>query len=171
MPPSNTPAILGMIWAQGRRGVIGANGSVPWDLPEDRAHFESVTMGHPVVMGRRTWDSLAAENRPLAGRTNYVITRNDDWHPSGAIVVRSLDHALDAIGDQEAWIIGGAQIFSEAVGRANLAVVTEINHSYHGEAYAPGLGSEWVIEAAEPPKGWSVGSNRTEFRIVTYRKP
>ena len=170
MPPSHTPSIVGMIWAQARRGVIGANGTVPWNLPEDLVHFEQVTNGHAVIMGRRTWDSLPASARPLPGRTNVVLTRNDDWSAEGALVAHSLDDAIDAIGEDEIWIIGGGQIYSEAVGRANVAVVTEINHAYHGESYAPGLGSEWAVTATEPATGWSASVNGDDYRFITYRK-
>jgi dihydrofolate reductase len=162
-----------MIWAQDKRGVIGANGTVPWSVPEDLARVESVTKDHPVVMGRRTWDSLPETSRPVPARANYVISRNDELVAEGATVVRSLDEALEAIdasSDDEAWIIGGGQIFSEAVGQANVAVVTEINHAYYGETYAPGLGSEWSLISTEPATGWSKSTGGIEFRIHTYRK-
>jgi dihydrofolate reductase len=176
MHTPHPPKTIGMIWAQARQGVIGARGTVPWNVPEDLAHFELITLGHPVIMGRRTWDSLPESSKPLPGRTNIVLTRNDGWHADGATVAHSLDEALDALDalegeeDNEVWIIGGAQIFSEAVGRANLAVVTEIDHNYNGQAYAPGLGSEWAKISSVPPTGWDVSVNGLGYRILTYRK-
>lgn len=174
MAPWHLPATLGMIWTQDKRGAIGARGTVPWELPEGRQRVEEMTDGHPVVMGRRTWDSLPAATRPLHGRANYVISRSDDALADGATIVNSLDDALEAISaseDDEAWIIGGGQIFSEAVGQANLAVVTEIDHAYNGDTYAPGLGSEWTLETSEPATGWSTSSSGVRYRVLTYRKP
>jgi dihydrofolate reductase len=164
------PETVGMIWAQARQGVIGARGTVPWNVPEDLAHFELVTLGHPVIMGRRTWDSLPASSRPLPGRTNIVLTRDNGWSAAGATVAHSLDAALDAVDDDEVWVIGGAQIYSEAVGRANLAVVTEIDHNYNGQAYAPGLGSEWAKVSSDPATGWHTSVGGLGYRILTYRK-
>ncbi|HEV7567812.1 MAG TPA: dihydrofolate reductase [Microbacteriaceae bacterium] len=172
MHTPRTLKTIGMIWAQARQGVIGARGTVPWNVPEDLAHFELITFGHPVIMGRRTWDSLPASSKPLPGRTNIVLTRNDGWSAHGATVAHSLDEAIDALGvdEEEVWIIGGAQIYSEAVGLANLAVVTEIDHNYNGEAYAPGLGSEWTKIAADPATGWDTSASGLAYRILTYRK-
>jgi dihydrofolate reductase len=170
MSDSAVVPVLGMIWAQDKRGVIGAAGGIPWEPVDIATHFEDVTAGSPVIMGRRTWDSLPEARRPLPGRLNMVVTRNDEWRENGATPVRSLDDALDQIGNVDAWIIGGGQIFSEAVGRATLAVVTEINHGFRGDVYAPGLGSEWVVDNIEPAAGWTRSSTGFDYRVVTYRK-
>lgn len=93
-----TQPIVGMIWAQTNQGVIGADGGMPWHLPEDMAHFKRVTLGHPVVMGRRTWESFPDKFRPLPERTNIVVTRQPGWastpEASGAVVLDSLEEAI-----------------------------------------------------------------------------
>src|SRR6478672_6390738 len=110
---------LGLVWAQTNTGVIGQAGSMPWHLPEDMAHFSRLTAGHPVIMGRRTWDSFPAKYRPLPDRTNIVISRSPQRRAAleagGAIVVGSLPMALAEArrhpGAEELWIIGGGEIF------------------------------------------------------------
>jgi dihydrofolate reductase len=109
---------LALIYARAANGVIGANGTMPWHLPEDLAHFKALTQGHPVIMGRKTWDSLPARFRPLPGRTNIVVTRQADWHADGAQRAASLDEALslaEQSGAATAWIMGGAQIYAQAL--------------------------------------------------------
>jgi dihydrofolate reductase len=98
---------LGLIWARSPSGVIGRAGGIPWHLPEDQARFKELTLGHTVVMGRLTWESLPNKVRPLPGRRNVVVTRQADYMADGATVVGSLDEALP---DDEAWVIGGEQI-------------------------------------------------------------
>ena len=102
---------IGMIWAQARGGVIGEAGDMPWSLPEDMARFKAITTGHPVVMGRRTWESFPARFRPLPGRANIVITTDASYEAPGAQVVGGLEDALVLAGrlaeGGDAWIIGG----------------------------------------------------------------
>ena len=105
---------MGLIWAQSPSGVIGRAGGIPWRLPEDLARFKELTMGHTVVMGRLTWESLPRKVRPLPGRRNVVLTRQADYMAEGATVVRSLDEALT---DDETWVIGGEQIYALALPR------------------------------------------------------
>ena len=145
--------MIGLVWAQARdaagRPVIGAGGTMPWHLPEDLAHFKRLTSGHPVVMGRRTWDSLPPRFRPLPGRTNVVVTRQTGWgpgdpapdggRPAGAgstpvHVVGSVEEALGlaraaarATGSGEVWVMGGAQLYAATIGAADRCVVTEID--------------------------------------------
>ena len=95
---------LGLIWAQSTSGIIGRGDTIPWDVPEDLVRFKEVTLGHPVVMGRRTWDSLPASVRPLPGRRNIVLSRQAGFTVDGAEVVGSLDEALSEPG---AWVVGG----------------------------------------------------------------
>lgn len=173
MAALHSPIALGLIWAQDKRTAIGGDGTVPWSVPENLARIERVTDGHPVIMGRRTWDSLPASFRPLQGRTNLVISRSDDFEAPGACVVRSLDDALESIGAagaENAWIIGGGQILSEAAGQASVAIVAEIDHSYNGNIYAPGLGSEWALISTEPGGQWSASTGRVAYQTRTYRK-
>ncbi|MBP7457532.1 MAG: dihydrofolate reductase, partial [Ottowia sp.] len=106
---------IGLIWAQARNRVIGKNGVMPWHLPEDLAHFKRVTLNHPVIMGRKTWDSIPPKFRPLPGRTNIVVTRQADWHEKGAQCSSSLREALQQCeNSNQVWVIGGAQIYAQA---------------------------------------------------------
>jgi dihydrofolate reductase len=135
---------VNLIYAQARGGVIGANGDMPWHLPEDLAHFKATTMGAPVVMGRKTWDSIPPAFRPLPGRRNVVITRQSKWRAEGAEVAHSLDEALARLQDEtEVWVMGGAQIYAQAQSQAQRAVVTEIDADFAGDAFAPRLDGGW----------------------------
>jgi dihydrofolate reductase len=115
---------LGLIWAQSTSGVIGRDGDIPWQVPEDLIRFKELTVGHTVVMGRLTWDSLPPRFRPLPGRRNVVLTRQPDFTADGATVVHHLD---DALTDPDTWVIGGEQIYTLALPRANRCEVTEID--------------------------------------------
>src|SRR5213079_2628236 len=115
---------VGLIWAQSTSGVIGRDGGIPWRLPEDQARFKELTMGHTVVMGRLTWESLPAKVRPLPGRKNVVVTRQADYQADGATVVSDLEAALS---DDETWLIGGAQIYTLALPLATRCEVTEVD--------------------------------------------
>src|SRR4051794_35136615 len=128
---------LGLIFARARNGVIGKAGGLPWQLPEDMAHFKQVTMGCPVIMGRKTWDSLPQRFRPLPGRMNIVITRQPDWNELGATRAASLPEALAMChGQVRAWVIGGAEIFAQALPLAVTAEVTEIDADVEGDVFA-----------------------------------
>ena len=112
---------LGAIWAQTDAGIIGRDGDMPWRAPEDLVHFKKVTLGAPVIMGRRTWESFPPRFRPLPGRTNIVISRSvaEAQERDGALWVPSLDAALYAAA-VDAWIIGGGSVYAEALSRTNL---------------------------------------------------
>src|SRR3990167_6100109 len=129
---------LGLIFARARNGVIGNAGGLPWQLPEDMAHFKKVTIGCPVIMGRKTWDSLPERFRPLPGRTNVVVTRQAEWKAAGATRAASLPEAIAlCAGAPQAWIIGGAELYAQAVSLAQVAEVTEIEADFEGDAFAP----------------------------------
>src|SRR3546814_20842583 len=100
-----TDRTVTLIGARALGGVLGADNSIPWRVSEDMAYFKRVTMGHPVIMGRRTWDSIPSKFRPFSGRRNIVVTRDPQWHAEGAEVVRSLDDAL-ALPDGDVFIVG-----------------------------------------------------------------
>ncbi len=141
---------LGLIWAQAANGVIGRDGKLPWHLPEDLAHFKQVTLGAPVIMGRRTWDSLPPRFRPLPGRRNIVVTRQPQWQAGGAERAGSLDEALAlCAGADTTWVIGGAQLYALAAPAAQVAEVTHIEREVDGDAYAPVLGAGWREVARE----------------------
>lgn len=170
--------ILGMIWAQTNQGIIGADGGMPWHLPEDMAHFKRVTTGHPVVMGRRTWESFPEKYRPLPGRTNIVVTRQEGWgatpEASGAVVLGSVDEALVEAqfspGGNEVWVIGGGQVYAQAMEHCNVAVVTVINSDVPGDTQAPALGDDWAFRGGSPLEGWHTSKNGTEYRITMWAK-
>ena len=113
---------------------IGINNTLPWRLREDLAHFKRITSGHPIIMGRKTFDSIG---RPLPNRHNIVITRNAAWKKDGVEAVSSLDAALALIGTHEAFVIGGAQIYEDALPRADRLIVTEINQHFDCDAFFP----------------------------------
>lgn len=167
----HTPASprLGLIWAQAHQRVIGKDGVMPWHLPEDLAHFKRTTLSHPVVMGRKTWDSLPPRFRPLPGRDNIVITRQPDWHENGAQRSTSLREALQKCENStQIWVIGGAQIYAQALPLADEVVVTEIDADFDGDAFAPALGPEWRELRRETHRSGS----GLAFAFVTYvRQP
>ena len=156
---------IALIYARAANGVIGKDGTMPWHLPEDMAHFKQLTQGAPVIMGRKTWDSLPPRFRPLPGRTNIVVSRQVDWNESGAQRASSLRDAL-RICEQSptVWVIGGAQIYAEALPLAHRLEVTEIDRDFEGDAHAPVLGSEWV----ETARSRQVGGNGLPFSFVRY---
>jgi dihydrofolate reductase len=157
---------LHLIYARARNGTIGKDGQMPWHLPEDLAHFKRVTLGQPVIMGRKTWDSLPARFRPLPGRVNIVVTRQTDWHSDGAWRAASMDEALRLCGDvPDAWIIGGAEIYRQAEPLASTAVVTEIDADFEGDAFAPDLGKNWH----EIQRESHVAASGLPFSFVTYQ--
>ncbi len=161
------PSSVGLVWAQSTSGVIGRAGDIPWHVPEDLARFKQVTMGHTVVMGRRTWESLPVRVRPLPGRRNVVLSRRTDFVADGAEVVGSLD---DALTDPDTWIIGGEQIYALALPRATRCEVTEVEIDLprdDDDALAPVLDEAWIGETGE----WRVSSSGLRYRFHTYRRP
>ena len=158
---------INMIFARAANGVIGSNNRMPWHLPEDMAHFKRLTQGWPVIMGRKTWDSLPPKFRPLPGRRNVVITRQQGWKEDGAEPAASLADALKICAQsEEVWIIGGAQIYAQAEPLAQRIEVTEIAQDFEGDAFAPPLGSEWIEAARED----HISSNGLKFSFITYDK-
>lgn len=170
--------MIGMIWGQTPDGVIGRDGTMPWDVPEDMAHFTSTTKGHPVIMGRRTWESFPAKFRPLPGRANIVITGNQDKRQdladAGAIAVGSMDAALNAAaaseGSEEIWVIGGAGIFQSMLDEADTASVTIIDVDEPGDTHAPDLRNGWSRATVEPEQGWHESRKGSRYRIETWTR-
>jgi dihydrofolate reductase len=158
---------LHLIFARARNGVIGIRNALPWRLPEDLAHFKRTTLGCPVIMGRKTWDSLLPKFRPLPGRTNIVVTRDAGWQAVGAVRAGSLEHAIAACaGAPDAWVIGGAQMYRAAEPLASTAVVTEIDADFEGDAFAPTFGPGWTEVTREP----HVSATGLPFSFVTYNR-
>jgi dihydrofolate reductase len=159
---------LNLIYARAANGVIGKDNAMPWHLPEDMAHFKQLTHGWPVIMGRKTWDSLPPRFRPLPGRVNLVITRQTGWAADGAIAMPSFLQALDHCrASREVWVIGGAQIYALAEPLAHRAEVTEIQQDFEGDALAPKLGPAWRETARED----RVSAKGLTFSFVTYQQP
>jgi dihydrofolate reductase len=156
---------LNLIYARARNGVIGRDNTLPWHLPEDLAHFKRLTLGCPVIMGRKTWDSLPPKFRPLPGRSNIVITRQPDWHSPGATPANSLEAALSQCAQSEhVWVIGGAQIYAQALPLATTVEVTEIDADFDGDAYAPALGAHWREHQRES----HTAANGLPYSFVRY---
>jgi dihydrofolate reductase len=158
---------VGLVWAQSTSGVIGRGGDIPWQLPEDLAHFKRVTVGHTVVMGRRTWDSLPASVRPLPGRRNVVLSRRHDFMADGAEVVGSLEQALSEPGT---WVIGGGQIYPLALPYASRCEVTEVDIELprdDDDALAPVLDDAWLGETGE----WLTSRCGLRYRFHSYSRP
>ena len=156
-----------LIAAMGRQREVGAGNALLWHLPEDLAHFKRQTQGCPVVMGRKTWDSLPPRFRPLPGRSNIVVTRQSDWQAEGALRAASLPEALRLCGDvPDIWVIGGADIYRQAEPLAVRAEVTEIAQDFEGDAFAPVLGAAWH----ETARSAQLAASGLAFSFVTYLK-
>ena len=161
---------LVLIAVLARNGVIGDGERMPWHLPEDLAYFRRVTQGHPVLMGRRTWDSLPTRFRPLPGRRNLVLTRNASWRADGAEAVATLDEALAKVaGTEKLFVIGGAQLYEAALTMASELLLTEIDADFEGSVRFPAWDRSAFDEAtrrvqrAAPP-------NNFDLAFVSYRK-
>lgn len=156
-------AAVSLIWAQSTSGVIGRAGGIPWRLTEDMAHFKELTGGHTVVMGRLTWESLPAKVRPLPGRRNVVVSRDGGYAADGAEVVTSFaDAPLD-----DAWVIGGAQVYSLALPVATRCEVTEVEIDLRREdddVLAPVLDESWAGTAGD----WMTSSSGLRYRFYSY---
>lgn len=134
--------MLSLIGAVAENGVIGAKGALPWRLPDELAHFKRTTLGKPVLMGRRTFESLG---RPLPGRTNVVLTRASDFRPAGVEVAHDLDAALSRVPDApEVMVIGGAAVYAAALPRADRIYLTRVRAEPEGDVFFPDLDpSDW----------------------------
>lgn len=179
---------VNLIWAQsrsldGRSGAIGLGGGMPWHLSEDLRHFKELTVSHPVIMGRRTWESFPDRFRPLPNRDNIVISRNPRYRAKGAVTAEDLRSAIELAGEEaipddgmdrkEIWVIGGAQVFHDALPYATRAYITQIDAAFEADTFAPDLDAlvddglwrmvdagAWMTPADEP--------SIRRFRYVTY---
>jgi dihydrofolate reductase len=160
---------LALLAAVADNGVIGADGGMPWHYPEDLAHFKETTMGHPVVMGRRTYESIADRlGGPLPGRTNVVLSSRESLAlPEGAVQARDTDQALalarEALDDDQetVYVVGGATVYEQFIDAADELVITEIPESPEGDTRFPEIGDEWVETARE---------SGDEVTFVTYER-
>jgi dihydrofolate reductase len=159
---------LSLVASVARNGAIGRGNELVWDEPLDKQHFKRTTMGCPVVMGRKTWDSLPARFRPLPGRRNIVVTRQRGWRADGAEAASSLDSALAlAAGAPRVCLIGGAQLFEQAMPLADELVLTEIDADFEGDVFFP----PWDRNAFDEVQREShTSASGTAFAFVTYRR-
>jgi dihydrofolate reductase len=158
---------LSIIVAMARNRTIGINNTLPWRCPEDLKHFKALTMGHHMIMGRKTFDSIG---KPLPGRTTVVVTRNSDLSIEGCLVAHSLQEAIElCAGDAEVFIVGGAELYGQALNIADTLYITEIQQEVEGDAFFPEFDAlDWQEAARE------VRSQETPqplvYHFVTYRK-
>ncbi len=143
-----------LVVARSENKVIGNEGTIPWHVPEDFAHFKELTYGHPIIMGRNTFDSIG---RPLPGRTSIVVTRQSDYKKEGVRVVHSVAEAIDLAKtlDDEIFIIGGAQIYDQSFAFADEIVLSEIPGEFVGDTFFE-IPAGWVVASREPKVGFTV---------------
>ncbi|NLU82538.1 dihydrofolate reductase [Rhodococcus sp. HNM0569] len=155
-----------LVWAQANGGVLGRDNTIPWRVPEDMAHFKNVTMGLPVVMGRRTWESLPPSVRPLPGRRNIVVTSAPDTI-DGAETADSVAAAL-ALCEGDVCVMGGGQVYAAAMEHATRLVVTHVDLDVDGDVYAPPLTADWSLASDD---GWRESAHGgTRYRIAHYHR-
>ena len=155
---------VGLIWAEAAGGVIGAEGGMPWYVPEDLAHFKETTQGAPVVMGRKTWDSLPERFRPLPGRDNIVVTRQQDWTAEGARRASTVSEAVR--GQEKVWIIGGAEICRQVIADADRLEVTELDLTVDGDTFAPPKTGWRVVDEGD----WQTSRTGVRYRFLRYER-
>jgi dihydrofolate reductase len=144
---------------------IGVNNTLPWHLKEDLAHFKRTTLGHPVIMGRKTFDSIG---RPLPNRRNIVITRNPVWRHDGVETVMSVDDALKLVGDVPAYVIGGAQIFAETLPHTERLIVTEIDKTFDCDTFFPQIEPQQWKEVTR--EQYHSAEHGFRYAFVTYQR-
>jgi dihydrofolate reductase len=182
IPPANAHHFtkISLLAAVARNGVIGHQGRLPWHLPEDLRRFKRLTLGHPVIMGRKTYDSiLQTLGKPLPGRENIVVTRSAGFAAPGCRVAASIEGALTAAagapGGDEVFVIGGAEIYRLAFPLATQLDMTEIDADFEGDAWFPAYDhDEWRELAREEPAADAAGTGdatkRVRFAFVTYQR-
>ena len=165
---------VGLIWAEAAGGVIGAEGGMPWHVPEDLAHFKEITHGAPVIMGRKTLESFPG-GHPLKDRRNIVLTRDADFAREGVETVHSVEGALEAVADEDvAWVIGGGAVYEQFLPYCYEAEITH-NHVIHpADTFFPNLDENPEWEAVDHQGECTVGEGQGDvglrYEFVTYRR-
>lgn len=161
------PVRISIVAALARNRTIGRDNTMPWRLPEDLKRFKRLTLGHAVIMGRKTFESIGS---PLLGRNNIVLTRSRDWAPSGCVVAHTIESALAAIDEsQDAFVIGGAQIYALAMPFARRLYMTEIERDFDGDAFFPEFDrSRWRETSRE--RHASGGPEGFDYAFVVYER-
>ena len=158
---------LTLIAVVGKNRVIGKDNQLIWRLPEDMAHFKAVTRGHAVLMGRKTWESLPPRFRPLPERRNLVLTRQTDFWPAGAEIAASPAEALQLLGEQTVFVIGGAEIYAQCLPLAERLILTEVDEAATGDAFFPEYrNGEWQ----ETERQRHVSATGLFYSFVTYQR-
>ena len=164
MSQARAPRVF-LVAAVAANGIIGADGKLPWRLPEDLKHFKALTLGHPVIMGRKTWESLG---RPLPGRENIVVTRSAGYDAPGASVAASLDAALAlCAGEPVVFVIGGSELYAAALPLADGLVLTEIHRDYDGDTRFPAYDRNAWRETQRKPQ---TAADGLRFDFVLYER-
>ncbi len=162
--------MISIIVAIGKNKAIGKNNELLWRIPDDLKHFKELTFGHPVIMGRKTWGSLPEKFRPLPGRTNIVVTRNTDYKAGGAEIANSLESALSAAeradGANEILIIGGGEIYKEALTFADRLYLTLVEDETLGDTFFPPYENIFVKKISEEKKDF----NGLKYSWLTLEK-
>jgi dihydrofolate reductase len=141
--------MIALVVAVAENGVIGRDNQLIWRLPNDLKHFKNITLGHPIIMGRRTYEAIG---RPLPGRTNIVVTRQPDWQAEGTETTYSVPEALELAQtyDENIFVIGGAEIYRQSLSAVDTVYLTEVHHSFEGDVTFPDLNkTEWREETRE----------------------
>lgn len=164
-PITHHPSRVSIIAAMAKNRVIGANNAIPWHLPGELKMFKTITMGHHIVMGRNTWESIG---RLLPGRTTVVVTRQPDYRIAGAIVAATLDGAIAACrDDDEIFIIGGAQLYAAALPRADRIYLTEVDAEVEGDTCMPAVDlAQWHAHSIEAHA--ADGKNPYGYTLTVY---
>ena len=160
---------LHLIYARARNGVIGKDNQMPWHLPEDLAHFKRVTLGQPVIMGRKTFESIG---KPLPNRTSIVISRQADLQIDGAIIAHSVEEAIlkaKSITREDIYIVGGAEIYALSLPLADQILVTQLHDIFEGDAYFPKIPTE-TFEVTEKERGITDEKNAYQYSYITYTR-
>jgi dihydrofolate reductase len=166
--PHPQPPRVTLIVAMAKNRAIGKDNTLPWHIPEDLKRFKALTMGHPIVMGRKTFDSIG---RPLPGRRNIVISRNRSLAIPGVEVTGSLDEALAACSaEPEVFVIGGEQIYAQALGRADRIEMTEVGQAVDGDAFFPPIDEAAWVESSSTTPAPPAGSPAYRFRTLDRRR-
>jgi dihydrofolate reductase len=159
--------VITLLAAVARNGVIGIDNRLPWHLPADLKHFKALTLGHTVIMGRKTWESLPAKFRPLPGRRNIVVTRDPSYRAEGAVVAQSLPAAIAAAGNDEAFVIGGAELYAAALPLADRLQLTEIDAAFEGDTWFPAIDPDHWRETSREAHHDEAGFG---YAFVSYQK-
>lgn len=158
--------MISFIWAMDQNRAIGRNNKLPWHLPGDLAYFKRTTMGHPVIMGRKTYESIG---KPLPGRENVVLTRDLDYQAAGCAVLHSPEETVERYRDREAFVIGGAEIFRQLLPYADRLYITLIEHVFEADTFfAPVDEAEWRIVSRQP--GVTNEKNPYPYEFVVYER-